>query len=110
MAIDTENKIKMRLNRNIVHDNMNKVPYYNPNYAWNESPIGRYDCSDFPGCKTEVDSFLKDYPNLIQSDCPWECRYGKSTQGEFNKVVHIMCHFCLGIQLTSLVTQHRLHN
>ena len=82
MAIDTENGIKMRLNRNIVHDNMNKIPYYNPNYAWNESPIGRYDCSDFPGCKTEVDSFLVDYPNLIQSDCPWECRYGKRTQGK----------------------------
>jgi len=67
--IDEVSWIKMRLIGNTVFDNMNKVPYYNPNYAWDYSPIGNYDCSIFLACQNrEIDG------------CPWECRYGKESQ------------------------------
>ena len=69
--VDDVDWIKMRLVGNVVYDNINKVPYYNPNYAWDYSPIGGYDCGSYAACEAEeVDG------------CPWECRYGKKTQGE----------------------------
>lgn len=56
--IDEVSWIKMRLVGNTVYDNMNKVPYYNPNYAWDYSPIGSYDCSIFSACENgEVDGW-----------------------------------------------------
>mmetsp|Transcript_27583 Transcript_27583/g.41731 ORF Transcript_27583/g.41731 Transcript_27583/m.41731 type:complete len:585 (-) Transcript_27583:1085-2839(-) len=67
--IDENEGIKMKLMYNTVYDNINKVPYYNPNYAWNYSPIGNHDCSTYTACEQE----------LIEG-CPWECRYGKKTQ------------------------------
>mmetsp|Transcript_16663 Transcript_16663/g.36091 ORF Transcript_16663/g.36091 Transcript_16663/m.36091 type:complete len:650 (-) Transcript_16663:163-2112(-) len=67
--VDDVEWVKMRLVGNLVYDNVNKIPYYNPNYAWNYSPIGSEDCSVFPACEAE----------LVEG-CPWECRYGKKTQ------------------------------
>jgi len=67
--IDENTGIKMKLTYNTVYDNINKVPYYNPNYAWDYSPIGNQDCSSFSACEQE----------LVEG-CPWECRYGKKTQ------------------------------
>ena len=69
ISVDTNNWIKMRLTNNIVYDNINKIPYYNPSYAWDYSPIGNEDCSSYSACAQE----------LIEG-CPWECRYGKKTQ------------------------------
>ena len=69
ISVDTQNTIKMRLTNNLVYDNINKIPYYNPNYAWDYSPIGNEDCSSYSACEQE----------LIEG-CPWECRYGKKTQ------------------------------
>lgn len=69
VSVDTNNWIKMRLTNNIVYDNINKIPYYNPSYAWDYSPIGNEDCSSYSACAQE----------LIEG-CPWECRYGKKTQ------------------------------
>merc|ERR1719221_2411946 len=47
---------------------MNRVPYYNPNYAWDYSPIGGgLNCS-VPACEAGT------------SECPWQCRYGKLSQ------------------------------
>jgi len=69
VSVDTNNWIKMRLTNNRVYDNINKIPYYNPNYAWDYSPIGNEDCSSYEACEQE----------LVEG-CPWECRYGKKTQ------------------------------
>ena len=69
--VDTVDWVKMRLVGNVVYDNINKVPYYNPNYAWDYSPIGGYDCGSYAACEAEE-----------VEGCPWECRYGKKTQGE----------------------------
>ena len=70
--IDTNEWIKMRLVNNVVYDNVNKIPYYNPNYDWDYSPIGGEDCASYAACQQE----------LVEG-CPWQCRYGKKTQGEF---------------------------
>lgn len=60
----------MVLTKNIVHQNMNKIPYYNPNYAWDYSPIaGSIACSSYTACQ-----------NLEIENCPWQCRYGKASQ------------------------------
>ena len=67
--IDDNDWIKMRLTNNTVYDNMNKIPYYNPSYAWDYTPIGNEDCSSYSAC----------FQELIEG-CPWECRYGKKTQ------------------------------
>ena len=68
--IDTSEAIKMRLNDNLVYDNINKVPYYNPNYDWDYSPIaGNIDCSSNSSCQQG---------NII--GCQWQCRYGKTNQ------------------------------
>lgn len=67
--IDTKTNIKMRLEGNVVFDNMNKIPYYNKNYAWDYSPIGGLDCSSYSACK-----------DGLVDGCPWQCRYGKATQ------------------------------
>lgn len=49
---------------------MNKIPYYNPNYVWDYSPIaGGIDCSSYTACQ-----------NLEIENCPWQCRYGKVSQ------------------------------
>jgi len=69
VSVDTNTWIKMRLTNNLVYDNINKIPYYNPNYAWDYSPIGNEDCSSYSACEQE----------LVEG-CPWECRYGKKTQ------------------------------
>lgn len=68
--IDDSDAIKMRLNYNNVYGNINKVPFYNPKYAWDYSPIGGgIKCGSYPACKAEnVDG------------CPWQCRYGKISQ------------------------------
>jgi len=56
--IDEVSWIKMRLVGNTVYDNLNKIPYYNPNYAWDYSPIGNYDCSIFSACENgEIDGW-----------------------------------------------------
>mmetsp|Transcript_36441 Transcript_36441/g.109456 ORF Transcript_36441/g.109456 Transcript_36441/m.109456 type:complete len:691 (-) Transcript_36441:309-2381(-) len=76
LAVDTEtDKIKMTLARNEVYGNINKIPYYNPNYDWDYSPIGGYDCGAVDACDPSSPS----YSNTLE-DCPWQCRYGKSTQ------------------------------
>ncbi|KAL9185786.1 hypothetical protein ACHAXT_003563 [Thalassiosira profunda] len=67
--IDTNEWIKMRLVNNVVYDNVNKIPYYNPNYDWDYSPIGGEDCASYAACQQE----------LVEG-CPWQCRYGKKTQ------------------------------
>jgi parallel beta-helix repeat protein len=67
--VDDVDWIKMRLVNNFVYDNVNKIPYYNPNYAWDYSPIGGQNCGSYPACEQE----------LVEG-CPWECRYGKKTQ------------------------------
>lgn len=59
----------MKLTNNTVYDNVNKIPYYNPNYAWDYSPIGGLDCGTYPSCEQEM-----------VEGCPWQCRYGKKTQ------------------------------
>lgn len=70
VSVDTQTKIKMRITNNVVYDNINKIPYYNPNYAWDYSPIGNnIDCSSYVPCAQD----------LVEG-CPWECRYGKKTQ------------------------------
>mmetsp|Transcript_28601 Transcript_28601/g.42298 ORF Transcript_28601/g.42298 Transcript_28601/m.42298 type:complete len:488 (+) Transcript_28601:87-1550(+) len=61
-------KTKMYITGNTVYDNVNKVPYYNPNYAWDYSPIGNLDCGSYAGCKNEDET------------CPWQCKYGKKSQ------------------------------
>uniref|UniRef100_A0A7S4SSV2 Right handed beta helix domain-containing protein n=1 Tax=Ditylum brightwellii TaxID=49249 RepID=A0A7S4SSV2_9STRA len=66
---DEQTGTKMYLTNNIVHDNVNKIPYYNPNYAWDYSPIGGLDCASYPDCETG-----------LVSGCPWQCRYGKASQ------------------------------
>lgn len=68
-SIDTNEGIKMKLTNNTVYDNVNKIPYYNPNYAWDYSPIGGLECASYSACEQEV----------IEG-CPWQCRYGKKTQ------------------------------
>lgn len=68
-SVDESNEIKMAITRNVVYDNVNKIPYYNTQYKWDESPIGRYDCSSYPACQA-----------LQKEDCPWQCRYGKVSQ------------------------------
>lgn len=76
LAVDEEtNKIKMTLARNEVYGNVNKIPYYNPNYDWDYSPIGGYDCGLIAACNPDAPEFAD---TLV--DCPWQCRYGKSTQ------------------------------
>ena len=70
--IDTNEWIKMRLVNNVVYDNVNKIPYYHPNYDWDYSPIGGEDCASYAACQQQ----------LVEG-CPWQCRYGKKTQGEF---------------------------
>jgi hypothetical protein len=71
-----ENRIKMKINNNVVFDNINKIPYYNPKYAWDYSPIsGRYDCGSFIGCQ-EGDHVQGD----DEHNCPWQCRYGHENQ------------------------------
>eukprot|EP00586_Coscinodiscus_wailesii_P001337 CAMPEP_0172488786 /NCGR_PEP_ID=MMETSP1066-20121228/18518_1 /TAXON_ID=671091 /ORGANISM="Coscinodiscus wailesii, Strain CCMP2513" /LENGTH=651 /DNA_ID=CAMNT_0013256243 /DNA_START=59 /DNA_END=2014 /DNA_ORIENTATION=- len=67
--IDDNEWVKMRLTNNIVYDNINKIPYYNPSYAWDYTPIGGEDCSSYSACFQE-----------LTEGCPWECRYGKKTQ------------------------------
>ena len=69
VSVDTQTKIKMRLTNNVVYDNINKIPYYNPNYAWDYSPIGNEVCSSYVACAQD-----------LVDGCPWECRYGKKTQ------------------------------
>jgi len=70
--IDSVNGIKMKLTGNTVYGNINKIPYYNPSYSWDYSPIGGLNCSSYGACQVEeVDG------------CPWQCRYGKKTQGQF---------------------------
>ena len=67
--IDESKAIKMVLTKNTVYDNINKIPYYNPKYAWNYSLIGGLECGSYPACEqSQIDG------------CPWQCRYGKSTQ------------------------------
>lgn len=68
-AIDSYHGIKMVITRNVVYDNVNKIPYYNKNYAWDYSPIGGKNCSSYPACEM----------GKIKN-CPWQCRYGKKTQ------------------------------
>ena len=48
---------------------MNKIPYYNPNYGWDYSPIGGLDCGSYAECEA----------GLVEG-CPWQCRYGKASQ------------------------------
>lgn len=67
-SVDELDIAKMIMRGNTVHDNINKVPYYNPNYAWDYSPIGSEDCSSYPECEAG------------NSSCPWTCRYGKAYQ------------------------------
>lgn len=69
VSVDTSTGIKMRLVGNTVYDNVNKIPYYNPNYEWDYTPIGGEDCSSYPACEA----------GLVEG-CPWECRYGKASQ------------------------------
>eukprot|EP00592_Proboscia_alata_P004166 CAMPEP_0194367428 /NCGR_PEP_ID=MMETSP0174-20130528/15505_1 /TAXON_ID=216777 /ORGANISM="Proboscia alata, Strain PI-D3" /LENGTH=572 /DNA_ID=CAMNT_0039143165 /DNA_START=329 /DNA_END=2047 /DNA_ORIENTATION=+ len=66
--IDESNAFKMRLTHNFVYDNVNKIPYYNPTYVWNYSPIGGLNCGNYAECEEGLLS------------CPWQCRYGKATQ------------------------------
>jgi parallel beta-helix repeat protein len=44
--IDNTTKIKMRITKNLVHDNVNKIHYYNPNYACPDPT--QYGCVDYP--------------------------------------------------------------
>ena len=69
VSVDTSTGIKMRLVGNTVYDNVNKIPYYNPSYGWDYTPIGDEDCSSYPACES----------GLVEG-CPWQCRYGKATQ------------------------------
>jgi hypothetical protein len=69
--VDKSDAVKMVMRRNRVYDNLNKVPYYNPQYAWNYSPI-KSDCN--------LDQCNPDSPSFSISGCPWQCRYGKSYQ------------------------------
>jgi len=69
LAVDTSTDTKMFMVRNLVYGNMNKIPYYNPSYAWDYSPIGNLPCGDYPACN-----------GGNPQECPWQCRYGKSTQ------------------------------
>mmetsp|Transcript_32181 Transcript_32181/g.65351 ORF Transcript_32181/g.65351 Transcript_32181/m.65351 type:complete len:422 (-) Transcript_32181:470-1735(-) len=77
--IDAEEGTKMYMTGNTVYGNMNKVPYYNPNYAWDYSPIGAgIDCSSYSACDPScTDEATCGDP---YADCPWQCRYGKMTQ------------------------------
>jgi len=74
--VDDEEGIKMILRNNKVHGNMNKIPYYNNNYAWDYTPLGSHACSSDPACKSEADAGKC----TGGCQCPWQCRYGKSTQ------------------------------
>jgi len=67
--VDELDIVKMIMRGNIVYDNLNKIPYYNKNYAWDYSPIGSESCGSYPACESgQVDG------------CPWTCRYGKASQ------------------------------
>lgn len=68
-SVDENPWTKMVITNNVVYDNVNKIPYYNPNYRWYQSPIGGHDCSTIPACR-----------DLQIENCPWQCRYGKVTQ------------------------------
>lgn len=69
VSVDNKNSTKMIMTRNTVHGNVNKIPYYNPNYAWDYSPIGGLDCGSYAACEA----------GLVEG-CPWQCRYGKVSQ------------------------------
>jgi len=66
--IDRYDGVKMRLLNNTVYNNINKVPYYNPNYDWDYSPL-KSNCGSYSACEQE-----------LVEDCPWQCRYGHKTQ------------------------------
>jgi len=86
--IDNSTKTKMIMRNNKVYDNMNKVPYFNPNYAWNYYPIGKQYCVDEKeggACETLYQCCNKDDTSCcnnqeMKNSCPWQCRYGKASQ------------------------------
>jgi len=86
--IDEEEKTKMIMRNNKVYDNMNKIPYYNPNYAFDYFPIGKDKCkdaSDLAACKTLYECCGPTKKWCCNDDkkkaaCPWQCRYGKASQ------------------------------
>merc|ERR1711939_678445 len=61
------------IRNNKVYDNINKIPYYNKNYAWDYSPIGSAVCKDHAACNPDSNDYSP-------SDCPVTCRYGKDIQ------------------------------
>eukprot|EP00929_Paragymnodinium_shiwhaense_P114721 TRINITY_DN83213_c0_g1_i1.p1 TRINITY_DN83213_c0_g1~~TRINITY_DN83213_c0_g1_i1.p1 ORF type:complete len:646 (-),score=44.29 TRINITY_DN83213_c0_g1_i1:52-1938(-) len=65
--VDNLDTYKMIMRHNKVYGNVNKIPYFNRNYAYDYSPIGKADCN-IDACRDETDG------------CPWTCRYGKATQ------------------------------
>jgi len=60
--IDKVNGIKMKLTGNTVYGNINKIPYYNPSYTWDYSPIGGLNCSSYGACKLRR---LMDVPGSV---------------------------------------------
>lgn len=77
ISVDDKEGIKMIMRNNLVHENMNKIPYYNPNYAWDYSPISSgVDCSSAAGCYQENTNGC-DASGCV---CPYQCRYGKRSQ------------------------------
>lgn len=70
--VDQNTGMKMALTDNLVYSNVNKVPYYNPSYDWDYSPIaGSIDCGSYPLCEEG---------SVVEAECPWQCRYGKASQ------------------------------
>jgi parallel beta-helix repeat protein len=86
--MDDEDKIKILMRNNKVYNNMNRMPYYNPNYAWNYFPIGKQYCTPdeaqtackalYQCCGPSDQSCCADTTKKYA--CPWQCRYGKASQ------------------------------
>lgn len=68
-SIDFNTGYKMFITGNIVYDNINKIPFYNPIYEWWYTPISNINCKIYQACMEGR-----------KDGCPWECRYGKSSQ------------------------------
>ena len=81
-----------------VYENMNKIPYYNKNYAYDYFPIGKDQCkdpTDLAACKALYDCCgpTKKYccDNAEKkATCPWQCRYGK-VHGVPESLKHCSC-------------------
>jgi parallel beta-helix repeat protein len=86
--IDESDKIKMIMRKNKVYNNMNKIPYYNKNYAYDYFPIGKDKCkdaTDLAACKTLYQCCGPNDQSCCEDTtkkwaCPWQCRYGKASQ------------------------------